>query len=188
MQRVFDKKRYDIHEAVMHALNISERRIAKNLNFAVTYGGDEHTLNTRVGIPLDVAKAHIANYFKTFPGVQVLIDKIHASLMKTGYVETILGRQRHFEVIKAGNAQDWEIAKAKREGFNTIIQGSATELLKEWEVRCEHHPQINTVHDEILNDVPVGTSLSTGEHINLAEYETPIETKRGMNWLEMTPV
>ena len=185
MQRLFEAD-INIHKGVQAMLNILDYRIAKNLNFAVTYGGDEQTLNERTGIPLDVARQHIANYWAAFPGVKSYVDMIHAHIEREGYVRTMLGRERKLPGFDG--PEEWRIKKAKREGFNTIIQGSATELLKEWEVRCEHHPQINTVHDEILNDVPAGTSLSTGEHINLAEYETPIETKRGMNWLEITPV
>jgi DNA polymerase-1 len=185
MQTLFDNG-IDIHDGVQQMLDIQDRRIAKNLNFAVTYGGDEQTLNQRIGISLDVARQHIANYWAAFPGIKRYIDHIHNQIETEGYVRTILGRERKLRGHDSG--EEWEVAKAKREGFNTVIQGSATEYLKRWQVRTAHHPQINTIHDEILNDVPVGTELSNVEHIDLAEHETPISIKRGSNWLEMDEI
>jgi DNA polymerase-1 len=186
MQSLFDQGG-DFHTSVQRKLNIPERRITKNLNFSIIYGGDAHTLHTRYGVALDTASQQISDYFTAFPGVRVYIDKIHTQLLQTGYTETLLGRRRGFkDMLSSSWAKD--IAKAKREGFNHVIQGSAGEILKRWQVKAKAEPQINTIHDEILLDIPYNYAVRNDYHLDLAKHETPITTKRGQDWLNMIEV
>jgi DNA polymerase-1 len=188
MQKLFDDG-VDIHDGVQQVVGLATRVMAKGLNFGVTYGGDERTLNRTLGIPIPAAREIIAAYFAAFPGVKMYVDMVHTFLANNGYVETILGRQRHFEAIKSGRQLEaWEFNAIMREGFNTVIQGSAAEYLKEWQVREAGSPQINTVHDEMVLDVPNGTELETTSHYGLAQHETPITIKRGQNWKDLVKV
>lgn len=75
MQAVFEANG-DIHTETANEIGCT-RRLAKDLNFAVTYGGDEYTLYQRGGVDPEVGKEYIARYFAKYPGVQVLIGMVY---------------------------------------------------------------------------------------------------------------
>jgi DNA polymerase I-like protein with 3'-5' exonuclease and polymerase domains len=60
---------------------------AKSAVFAMMYGGTEHTLVERLGVPLDVASAALARFHKEFPGVkraQQRITNMLSALQQVG--------------------------------------------------------------------------------------------------------
>lgn len=87
---------------------------AKSAVFAMMYGGTEHTLVERLGVPLDVALAALARFHKEFPGVkraQQRITNLLAALQQLGgigskitykqpadYIESLFGFRRYFSL------------------------------------------------------------------------------------------
>jgi hypothetical protein len=85
---------------------------AKSAVFAMMYGGTEHTLVERLGVPLEVALAALARFHKEFPGIkrsQVRIDNMLGALRQAGgigskieyktpadYIESMFGFRRYF--------------------------------------------------------------------------------------------
>tara|TARA_Y100000310_G_scaffold306220_1_gene347128 strand:+ start:1510 stop:3201 length:1692 start_codon:yes stop_codon:yes gene_type:complete len=179
MQEVFDRGG-DVHAETANFLNIT-RRLAKDVNFAVTFGGSAYTLQTRAGIPIVQGQALIDGYFRKYPGIKTYINMVYKQLHSTGFTETVLGRKRDFR-NKLATGQPREIAAAEREAFNLPIQGSAGELLKRLMIRAKEYPQINSIHDEIVFDIDPKMVLDTSLIKDLAPYETPMSVKRGYSW------
>lgn len=174
----------DIHastaEFMFGSATPENRRIAKELNFSIIYGGDEHTLYQRRKIPLAQGWEFIQKYFATYPGVKQLINMTRNEILQKGYTETEYGRRRYFPPEQLGYERG--IEKAVREGFNHRIQGTAGEVQKELQLRVKDSPQINMVHDSIEFDKPVGEQLDRDASFRLREYRTPMEVKCGESW------
>lgn len=186
MLAVYDDPNGDLHAATHKALGVPNRRIAKNINFAMVYGGDEFTLAQNGNIPVAQGKAYIQTYFQHFPGARVYVKVANERLRNLGYSETILGRRRYFPDIQS--PKEWERAKAEREAFNHIIQGSAAEILKRLQIRVATEPQCNTIHDEILFDLDPAHIPDRSANQDLAPFATPMKVSRGPNWKDLTVV
>lgn len=85
---------------------------SKSAVFSMLFGGTEHTLMTRLGVPLETALAALAKFHKQFPGVkrsQELVKNMFEALKQPGgigsrvqwhnpadYVESMFGFRRYF--------------------------------------------------------------------------------------------
>ena len=197
MQNIFARGE-DVHQATADQLvaagvgnilgdtNERRRRLAKDLNFAMLFGGDEQTLWERRRIPLDMGKKLIEGYFNKFRGIANGIEKTKEFALKNGYTETIYGRKR-IEEEKLESGKEYLIADALRKLINHPIQGSAAEILKEamWVTRDE--PQFHTVHDEVLSDVRPGY-VYPGKVQSVAPFDTPITEKIGPNYKDLVEI
>src|SRR5258707_127233 len=89
----------------IHALTASEvfrvpldqmdpvtRRRAKAINFGIIYGISAFGLGNQIGVPQSEAAEYIRAYFARFPAIRAYMERIKADSRRTGYVETIFGR------------------------------------------------------------------------------------------------
>ena len=189
MQRLFEEEGVsgevtDIHMATAKAIfgiqDAVHRQIAKQINFAVVYGGNEYTLLEKFSIPLEKGWEFIQRYFETFPGIKTLMDQTRREIYETGYSYTELGRLRYFGDKDLDNT--YLMDEALREGFNHKVQGTAGEILKEMQLRACEEPQINMVHDSVHFEIPKGYQLPHDCSVDLREYRTPMDVKQGQNW------
>ncbi len=104
------------------------RRIAKTINFGIIYGMSPFGLSKELGISLEEARAFIAAYFQTFPGVQVYIDRVVDEARKTGYVSTLLGRRRQVPELTSADRSQREFGR--RVAINMPVQGLAADMIK----------------------------------------------------------
>ena len=87
----------------------------------------------------------------------------------------------------------------ERLAVNTVIQGTAADIIKLAMVRCHHSlavaglatRQILTIHDELLfegppDEVPVARELIEREMVGVWEHDPPMAVDVGVggNWLE----
>ena len=107
----------------------SQRRVAKTVNFGVVYGLSAFGLSSRLGITQTEAAAFIEAYFHEYAGVDRFITKTLESAQAAGRVETILGRRRPINGIKSTTGRTRNLAE--RTAINTVIQGSAADLIKQ---------------------------------------------------------
>jgi DNA polymerase I len=77
-----------------------KRRQAKTINFGILFGEGAKKLGESLGLTLDEAKALVAHYFKTYPGVEKCVTSIHKEAEKTGIIRNPFGRIRHLDDIK----------------------------------------------------------------------------------------
>ncbi len=133
------------------------RSIAKAVNFGLIYGKTAFGLSQELGISTSEAKKFIERYFSEFSGVHEYINKILSEALKTGEVKTLFGRRRFIPELLAKNKNLKE--SGKRQAINTIIQGTAAEIIKlamikiQEKIENEEIYMILQIHDELLFEV-----------------------------------
>ncbi len=158
----------DIHRAVAAQVNgvaledvtPEQRSAAKAVNFGIIYGQSAFGLAKSLGIPQGEAKAFIDMYFMRYPGIRMFIDDCIARTKKTGYAETILGRRRPIPELQSRNRN--QIAFGERIAVNTVVQGSAADVMKRAMIDIHHDIKTGRldanmliqVHDELVFEIP----------------------------------
>lgn len=139
----------DIHQQTATFLGIP-RKIAKNVNFAMVYGGDNETLATTAGIEDPRKAAQLRDgWFRKFPDAGRWIASIQQRGLMDGYVETVFGRRMYLpRLVDEGEAA------IGRKACNWPIQGTAADVLKRALIICDKEglDMALQVHDEILFD------------------------------------
>lgn len=133
-----------------------QRSVGKTINFSVLYGQSPYGLSEMLGISPSEAKDYIDNYFKRYPKVAHLRDKVIEETKRTQVVKTIFGRRRFLPDINSRN-QSVENA-AQRAAFNTVFQGSAADIMKKAMIAVHKDLKnvsadsniVMQVHDELL--------------------------------------
>ncbi|MHC4155122.1 MAG: DNA polymerase I [Planctomycetota bacterium] len=158
----------DIHRFVasqIYGVSIEQvtsemRSNCKAVNFGIIYGQGPFGLSRTTGITHAEAKKFIEDYFARYSSIREFLDSCVDAAKRTGYAETILGRRRRISNLAARNAN--KRAQAERLAVNTVIQGSAADLIKlamiaiQRRIETEKLPvrMILTVHDELVFELP----------------------------------
>ena len=98
-------------------------------------GSAAYGLADRLRIPQEEAQEFIDRYLERFPAVRA-VHRPTPSRRPTehGYVSTLFGRRRQIPELRARN---WQTRKlGERLAVNTIIQGTAADIIKVAMVRC----------------------------------------------------
>jgi DNA polymerase-1 len=174
-----------------------QRTIAKAVNFGIVYGQSAYGLSQQLRIPRNEATRYIKRFKERFPEIEKYRRRTLEGAAETGYVETLLGRQRPVPDLASGNFN--ARAAAERVAINTPVQGSAADLIKmamlavDRRLRDEFPGQLLLlqVHDELLLEVDEDQADSVGamlqeEMINAIELSVPlvVELGVGKNWDE----
>lgn len=160
------KEGEDIHRATasrVFKVPLSEvtsemRRRAKAVNFGIVYGISAHGLSQQLDIPRKEAQDLIASFKEVFPEIDAFEEKTIESARKHGYVETIFHRRRYLPNINSANRP--LRAFSERASVNTVIQGSAADLMKASMIKVakllENYKTkiILQIHDELIFRVP----------------------------------
>lgn len=135
------------------------RSRAKAVNFGIIYGQGPQGLARSLGIPVREAARFIELYKKRYPGIVEFMAQCVAQAEKTGKVATILGRRRAIPEVRSENRA--RRALGERLAINTVIQGSAADMIKVAMVRL--HARLRgaspparllvQVHDELVIEV-----------------------------------
>jgi DNA polymerase-1 len=131
------------------------RRVAKTVNFGIIYGQTAFGLKQVLKITRAEAEAFIASYKQRFPGIDSFTHDCIAQAEQQGFVSTILGRRRPIPEIKSHQQAVRQFAQ--RAAVNTVIQGSAADLIKRAMVRIarvirgdDRIKLLLQVHDELV--------------------------------------
>jgi len=137
-----------------------QRARAKTVNFGIVYGQTAFGLARSTSMTQAEARDFIKAYFKTYPTIRAFLDSCVEHAREHGFVETILGRRRAIRDINSRN----RTAKQQAERFaaNTVIQGSAADLIKaamvklDRQIEAEDRPSkmLIQVHDELVFECP----------------------------------
>jgi DNA polymerase-1 len=153
---------------------------------SIAYGVGPEKIAQSIGCSVSAAKDLLNRFEEQFSD----IAKYKAKVIRqaTGrspipYVETIFGRRRYIPELKSGDRGTK--ARADRQAFNTVIQGSAADLMKLAMVRAHScfvdEPDANvilTVHDELVTVAREDLAEEVAEAIR--------ESMEGIHLLEMT--
>ena len=176
-------------------LDAGMRSKAKMVNYGIVYGLTDFGLADRLQIPREEAAVFIATYFERFPAVREFIEKTIAQAIEQGYVTTLLGRRRQIPELRARNRQ--QHALGERLAVNTVIQGTAADIIKVAMVRCQRAGAelrsrlILQIHDELLFEGPQEEmeglrKLVETEMVGAWALDPPLAVDLGVgpNWLE----
>ena len=208
----------DIHTLVASQVNGVEladvtsdmRRAAKAVNFGIIYGQSPFGLAKSLGIEQDEAAEFIETYFARYPGVLEFFTETLTECREQGYVTTLLGRRRAvqgvrpvpdgFRETKTGALRQLNLPE--RTAVNTVIQGSAADLIKLAMLgvhrRLQQDPvqaeMLLQIHDELVFETPPDevdqlANLVVEEMTTVTELKVPlkVDVKHGENWAECEP-
>ncbi len=137
-----------------------ERARAKAVNFGIIYGSSAFGLASQLGIASGEAQETIDAYFARYRGVRRFLDETIDGARRDGFVRTLLGRRRYLPDLRSRNRT--LRSAAERMAVNTVIQGTAADLIKKamvdvdaW-IRSEglRARMILQVHDELVLEAP----------------------------------
>jgi len=178
------------------------RRIAKSINFGLSYGMGAYGLAQRTGLSREEAAEFIANYFARYPQVGEYVEETKRMAREKGYVSTLLGRRRYFPELRSTSRAHGRVERAaERMAINMPIQGSAADILKIAMIRLHGALQEKglasrltlQVHDELVLEVPerelktvapLVRSVMEGAYGLRAPLK--VDIKVGKNWEEMS--
>ena len=111
------------------------RSKAKMINYGIVYGLSDYGLADRLNIPREEAKEFIDAYLERFPQVA----RVHGRDDRAGHARratstTLWGRRRQIPELRARNYQVRTLGE--RLAVNTVIQGTAADIIKLAMVRC----------------------------------------------------
>src|SRR5262249_59294720 len=126
----------------------------------VIYGLSRFGLAARLGISQAEAGEFIEAYFRDYAGVDAFITRTLEGALAAGRVETILGRRRPINGIKNTTGHNRNLAE--RTAVNTVIQGSAADLIKRAMLAVDRRLRegrlrarmLLQIHDELVFEAP----------------------------------
>jgi DNA polymerase-1 len=187
---IFDKELAEITS--------DERRVAKTINFGVMYGMSAFRLAKELSIKRSDASDFIKAYFNRYSNVAAFIDQTISKVRKEGKITTLMGHVRNIPKINSKNKL--EKAASERVAVNSIIQGSAAEIMKIGMIRVDKALKENNlksklllqVHDEVILEVPkeeeeIVRKLLKNTLENAYKLSIPLRTsiESGNSWGEM---
>ena len=172
------------------------RSRCKAVNFGIIYGQGAAGLARTTGLSLAEAKRFIDDYFARYRSIRAFMDLCVARAKETGYAETILHRRRPIRNLTSKNGG--KRAQAERLAINTVIQGSAADLIKvamvniQRKIDSENLPVklILQIHDELVFELPsveadkhakwISTKMTDAIKLDVA---LKVDITYGQSWL-----
>lgn len=197
----------DIHQVVAAQVNgvplgqvtSDMRRQAKAINFGIIYGQSPWGLARELGISKEEAAAFIDAYFARYPAVDGFLRQVLDQAASLRYVTTILGRRRPVEGVRhpGPGPLSRNRTAAERVAVNTVIQGSAADLIKLAMIRV--HERLGSsgldarlllqIHDELLFESAREcrselAALIHAEMVSVGNLQVPLRVviESGANW------
>ena len=198
----------DVHRAVAarifsvseDAVSDEQRNHAKTINFGVLYGMGAQSLSRSLGVSLTDADSFLSGYKKLFPSLFDYLNSIKKEARSSGFVTTAFGRVRPVPGISS--PLPYVRAHAERSAVNTVIQGTAADVIKiamvsidamiSKEGVADDVRMLLQIHDELLFEVRSGVADSVIERIiSIMESVYPenkrpipllVNVARGQSW------
>ena len=174
-----------------------QRTIAKIINFSIIYGKTAFGLAKELKIPVKDASEYIKKYFEQYPRVTTFEKEVIEFGEEHGYVKTLFGRKRYISGIDSKNKTIK--AQAERMAVNTVIQGTAAEVLKKVMLKVyetlkdkDDIALLLQVHDELIFEVEESSIEKYSEiladimknTVKLEDVNLNININIGKNWAE----
>ncbi len=194
-----------VFEVPLDEVDSAQRRVAKAVNFGVIYGQSPFGLAKMLDIEQEEAAKFIDAYFNGYPGVEKFLREILVACRKQGYVTTILGRRRAIQGVrdlsgsKLGDPASRQRNLPERTAINTVIQGSAADLMKLAMLNIHRRLKkqklqsrmLLQIHDELIFETPPAEldemkTLVSEEMAGVMKLDVPlkVDLKTGRNWAE----
>lgn len=187
-----------IFQTIPELVDASMRRHAKAVNFGIIYGMQAFKLSQDTGVDMSFAKKYIESYFEFYPNVKIFIDSVTEHARTYGWVETLMKRRRYIPEISSSNKN--VIRSGERMAVNTVIQGSAADIIKIGTIAVhrmlkDKYPQARIllqIHDELIIETPENADdiandcskamISAG---NIIDVPLEVNFSTGRRWSEL---
>jgi DNA polymerase-1 len=178
-------------------VDIGQRSKAKMVNFGIVYGLTGFGLADRLNIPRKEGEEFVARYLERFPAVRAFREQVVERAQDEGHVRTLMGRRRSIPELRSANPNTRRLGE--RLAVNTVIQGTAADIIKVAMVRCDRALReagvktrlVLQIHDELLFEGPPGemddaTELVRREMCAAYQLDPPLEVDIGVgaDWLD----
>ncbi len=179
------------------AVTPDQRARAKAINFGIIYGSTAFGIANQLGIASADAQETIDTYFQRYRGVRRFLDETVERAREEGYVRTLLGRRRYLPDLRSRNRVLRQAAE--RMAVNTVIQGTAADLIKKAMVEVEQAlgdeglaaRMILQVHDELVVEAPRAEAERVGrllgdrmQGVYALEVPLMVDVGTGQTWRE----
>ena len=198
----------DFHEIVAEMAGIP-RKQAKVINLGMFYGMGIYRLAQQLDMEQADAKPLFEKYHQRVPFVRQLMYECTQSANNKGYIRTLLGRHRHFDLFEPADVRNtwpnretplgrdaamevWKDRPLRRsfthKALNALIQGSSADMTKKAMLDLYDDgiiPHI-TVHDEL--DFSVSDGLQADKYRDIMEHcveltvPLKVDVEIGSNW------
>jgi DNA polymerase-1 len=163
----------DIYTAIGETMGVN-RKAGKVLVLSIAYGVGAEKISRQIDCSVKDAEELLKEFtqkFKNITRLKSLTIRTARKKVPVPYVGTLTGRRRYLPDLVS--PVWWQAAKAERQAFNTLIQGSAADVMKIAMVRAfqqipESASLILTVHDELVTVTPRDLAEETAECIRTA--------------------
>ncbi len=197
----------DIHRAVAAEVygvapadvTDEQRSAAKMVNFGIIYGITPWGLAKRLGPGTSNERARqiIDDYKRRFSRIDAFLQRCVQEARDQGFVATVLGRRRPVPQVHSRNPA--ERALGERIAINTVVQGSAADLIKlamlrlhrEMPVRFPGCRMLLQIHDELVFECPSAEVGAVGAFVarsmeSAMALRVPLEVSwsHGTDWAE----
>ena len=162
----------DIYTTIGDTMGV-DRKAGKVLVLAISYGVGPDKIAASIGCSITDARKLLRDFEAKFSSISKYKAKVVRFAKQSGsvpFVETIFGRRRYIPDLLSND--QGLLARAERQAFNTVIQGSAADIMKLALVRAHscfiNEPRINvilTVHDELVTIAPEELAEEAAEAI-----------------------
>ncbi len=178
-------------------VDIGQRSKAKMVNFGIVYGLTGFGLADRLNIPRKEGEEFVARYLERFPAVRAFRTSVVERAQEEGHVTTLMGRRRAIPELRSSNPNTRRLGE--RLAVNTVIQGTAADIIKVAMVRCNRALAeagtktrlVLQIHDELLFEGPAeemddAVELVRREMCAAYQLDPPLEVDVGVggDWLD----
>jgi DNA polymerase I-like protein with 3'-5' exonuclease and polymerase domains len=205
-QRYIDNPATDYHGMVAEMADIP-RKDAKTLNLGLAYGMGKAKMATQLGKTMAETSELYDRYHSSVPFIKALGDKCSRVAGDRGYIKTILGRHRHFQLFGptkwSKGIKPLPRAEALKEfgppvvryfvhkAMNALVQGSGGDMIKKnlIDLYDAGYTLPLTIHDELdATDIQSDKQLKEIRDImiNSLKLEVPlkVDVETGPSWGE----
>jgi len=187
----------EVFSVAREAVTPEQRRIAKAVNYGLSYGQSDFGLARALDVPRNQAAEYSRRYFQRFPTIHKFMEDIVTLARAQGGARTLLGRWRPIPNLMSKSPQARHAAE--RVAQNTPMQGAGADIIKlamlatarriareKWPVKM-----LLTVHDELVFEAPPGIAEEVGavlkaEMEGVYQLSVPLEVDIGIadNWAD----
>jgi DNA polymerase I-like protein with 3'-5' exonuclease and polymerase domains len=172
----------DIYTTIGDTMKV-ERKVGKMLVLAISYGVGPDKIASSIGCTMREAQDLMNRFEAEFKSISTYKARVIRKAKEHSpmpFASTIFGRRRYIPDLKSRDSR--LVARAERQAFNTVIQGSAADIMKLALVRAHscfvEEPDVNitlTVHDELVTVAPTRLADEVAEAIRISMEDVKLE-------------
>lgn len=182
------------------------------LGYAVLYGAGASQIQESLAKEdfyhtIPECNKFLEDFFERLPKIKRFIEETHAQVLIPGYISTVMGRKRYFDLPPKYQTRRYEQEKqaAFREATNFCFQGANADATKKAMVQMDNvfrkYPEsvrpilLLTVHDEVVIEVhksnaeevaKIGEKIMVEAGLESLNWKAPVEVSRtmGPTWMK----